>query len=47
MLTLLVIGGFALPTTGLVALGLQLREARRLTRAVACLVHPETCGTTL
>jgi hypothetical protein len=42
MLALILTGGFVLQIAGLVILGLQLRDSRRMTRAVGALVVQET-----
>jgi hypothetical protein len=42
MLALIVVGGFAVQIAGLVILGMQLRDSRRMTRAVGALVVQET-----
>lgn len=39
MLALLIVAAFVVSVTGLIVLGLMLRESRRLTRAVAGLVY--------
>jgi hypothetical protein len=42
MLALILTGGFVVQIAGLVMLGLQLRDSRRMTRAVGALVVQET-----
>lgn len=42
MLALIMVGGLTIGLSGLVVLGLMLRESQRLTRAVAGLVYQET-----
>jgi hypothetical protein len=42
LLALIIVAGFTLQIAGLVILGLQLRDSRRMTRAVGALVVQET-----
>ena len=42
LMTILLVVGFTIQASGLIVLGLMLRESQRLTRAVAGLVYQET-----